>query len=459
MIEKDISRYAKFFTGYTELRRQENRNIRIGFVNGNLLSNIASEKKGTSARVYRGGSWGFASSPNIDEKAIEEVIKEAGRNSSFLDSKLRKSKGALPASRVSADNSFFTSKPRKTQKEIVEFMAGIDAYVAKNCPKAKGRKIFLNSLEMEKSFVNSDGSVFYSMVPQTIMYVDLTAEKDGSPVDLHDVFGTRGQFEDVFEKPTDVFEKIDGLYSHLMKKAEGVFPETGKKECVLAADLAGILAHEAIGHTTEADLVLGGSVAANLMNKEVGSSLVSITDFANSAFGETCPVPVYADDEGTRAQDARIIENGVLKSYLHSKETAVRFGVGPTGNARAYEFSDEPIVRMRNTAILPGESKVEEMIRSVKDGYYLMKSSNGQADATSEFMFGIVQGYEIKSGKLGRAIKDTTISGVAFDVLKTVSMVSDDMRWSCGGMCGKKQLIPVGLGGAAVKCEINIGGR
>ncbi len=256
-----------------------------------------------------------------------------------------------------------------------------------------------------------------------------------------------------------MFPGIEKLYNHLVKKTEGVFPDAGDKECVLDADLAGILAHEAIGHTTEADLVLGGSVAGNLINKEAASPLVNLTDFANTAFGKTCPMPIYIDDEGTKAADAIIIENGILKSFMHNKESAARFNVKPTGNARAFAFSDEPLIRMRNTAILPGKSKLEDMIASVKDGYYLIKSSNGQADSTSEFMFGIVLGYEIKNGKLGRAIKDTTISGVAFDMLKTVTMVSDDMTWSAGGMCGKKQLIPTGMGGPAVKCRITIGGK
>jgi len=130
-----------------------------------------------------------------------------------------------------------------------------------------------------------------------------------------------------------------------------------------------------------------------------------------------------------------------------------------TGNARAYRFSDEPLIRMRNTAILPGKSKLEDMISSIDNGYYLVKPSNGQADSTSEFMFGIVKGYKIENGKITDAIKDTTISGVAFDVLQSISMVSSDMSWSAAGMCGKKQPIPVGMGGPAVKCKINIGGK
>jgi TldD protein len=228
---------------------------------------------------------------------------------------------------------------------------------------------------------------------------------------------------------------------------------------VLDSDLAGILAHEAIGHTVESDLVLGGSVAADFMDKEVASPLVTLIDFANTALGKTCPVPIWTDDEGVEARDAVLIDKGILRSYMHNKESAAHFKVAPTGNARAYGFYDEPLIRMRNTAILPGKDKLADMIASVDDGYYFMRSSNGQADSTSEFMFGVVLGYEIKGGKLGQAIRDTTISGVAFDMLKTITMVSDDMSWACGGMCGKKQSIPVGMGGPAIKCHINVGGR
>jgi TldD protein len=144
---------------------------------------------------------------------------------------------------------------------------------------------------------------------------------------------------------------------------------------------------------------------------------------------------------------------------MHNKQSAMEFQMAVTGNARAFQFSDEPLIRMRNTAILPGEDRLQEMISSIDDGYYLVKPSNGQADSTGEFMFGVPLGYEIKKGRLGRALKDTTISGVAFNVLRSVTMVSDDMFWSNGGMCGKKQPIPVGLGGPAVKCRVSLGGR
>ena len=105
------------------------------------------------------------------------------------------------------------------------------------------------------------------------------------------------------------------------------------------------------------------------------------------------------------------------------------------------------------------DSKIEDMISSIDDGYYLLSSGNGQADMTGEFMFGITEGYEIKNGKIGRALLETTVSGIAFEMLKTVSMVGDTMHWNSSGYCGKKQMISVGLGGPAIKCEISIGGR
>ena len=144
---------------------------------------------------------------------------------------------------------------------------------------------------------------------------------------------------------------------------------------------------------------------------------------------------------------------------MNNRESAAHFGMKSAGNARAWQFMDEPLIRMRNTAILPGKDKLEEMIASIEDGYYLLESSNGQADLTGEFMFGVSMGYEIKKGKIGRALLDTTVSGVAFHMLKTVDMVSNDMIWSSSGFCGKKQIIPVGMGGPAIRCKIMLGGR
>jgi TldD protein len=95
----------------------------------------------------------------------------------------------------------------------------------------------------------------------------------------------------------------------------------------------------------------------------------------------------------------------------------------------------------------------------VDSGYLLMKTGNGQADSTTEFMFGVTMAYEIKGGKLGPAIRDTTVSGSAIKVLQSVDAVSDDMHWDAAGYCGKKQPMVVAMGGPALRARAHLGGE
>jgi TldD protein len=456
---KKLDQYSSFISQYTELRVQENRSLNITFLNGNLVGNAKDISNGISARTYKNGSWGFASSSETSEEAVKAVIKSASENAVFLDSREKRNKPFFNKTTGSFEKNFATQRARLSQQEIMDFIREVDSYIASKYPNLSERLVALRCLDMERSLITSDEAHHYTLLPRTNFIVSMTVDKGGEPVNLYEVFGGLGQFEDVLTAPKDLYGKIDSLYEHLINKSEGVYAEAGLKECVLHPNLAGILAHEAIGHTTEADLVLGGSIAGSYMNKQVASPLISLVDYAHTYEGDICPVPIFMDDEGTTAEDVVIIESGILKGFMHNKETARHFGDVPKGNARAFKFNDEPLIRMRNTAILPGNSKLKDMIASIEDGYYLIDTNNGQADTTSEFMFGVVLGYEIKNGKLGRAIKDTTISGIAFDVLKSVTMVSDDMIWLNGGMCGKKQPITVGMGGPAIKCKVNIGGR
>jgi TldD protein len=455
----DIRRHAGLFSEYTELRVQENRSSRISVLNGDVVGNAASSQAGVSARAYKNGVWGFASSPEGSDEALRACVERASANARFLASVEGRDAKALPSRPGKGEHDLSTAKARVSRKELIDFARALDAYCQQRFPGLLSRSVSLSALDMEKTLLSSDGSASYSLIPRALVAISLTVEAKGEPVDLYDIFGGRGQFEDNFTEPDALYASIDLLIERLKQKAAGVYAKPGTKDVILDSDLAGILAHEAIGHTVEADLVLGGSVAADYMGRQVASPLITLVDYANTAEGNTCPVPVWTDDEGVEARDAVLIDRGVLTSYMHNKESAAHFATEPTGNARAYGFYDEPLIRMRNTAIMPGDSALADMIASVDDGYYFLRSSNGQADSTSEFMFGVVMGYEIKGGKLGSALRDCTISGVAFDMLKTVSMVSGDMSWTAAGMCGKKQSIPVGMGGPAIKCRVNVGGR
>ncbi len=444
---------------HTELRAQCNRTRIVSLVSGNLTQNVRTDVSGVSARTYRDGLYGFASMLELSLEAAQTVLRAAEDNAAFLAARAGKGQRVLPPvlrGVVTADRAFDDVQ----QKLYVDYLRALDDYIVRNCPKLVSREVRVRHQSFEKNLLTSDAFDAYSILPRTHIYVTLTAETpEGRAVELYTPIGGYGILPELYPDPALMFPKIDELYEKVMIKREGVYAEAGVKTVVLGPEMSGILAHEAVGHTVEADLVLGGSVAGPNLGKRVGSELVNLTDFAHTAFGEMAPQPVYVDDEGTKAEDAEIIKDGVLVGFLNSRESAERFGMEPKGNMRAWDFSDEPLVRMRNTAILPGKDKLEDMIASIDDGYYLIDYNNGQADLTGEFMFGICSGYEIKNGKLGRAILDTTISGVAFEMLKTVDMVSDEMRWTSCGTCGKKQAMAVGMGGPALRCRVMIGGR
>ena len=456
----DLTKFQDKFSEYTELRVQENLSTTILIVDGDVRVNSKINCAGVSARCFIEGNWGFASSSNMDDSSIEKVLLKAKYNAEYLrERNIEKTFEPLKVEENSCEKSFETKKAKKTTKELIDFAKAVYNHIKETYNDLASVMVRIACDDMEKQILTSSRAYYYTLTPRSNVVVKMIMDREGSPIELVKSFGGLGQFEDNFDEPSDLNEGIHKLYMQLKEKVQGVYAEAGLKDVIIDSSIAGLFAHEAIGHTVEADFVLGGSIAGYNMNKQVASPLITLIDFAHTAYGKTCPVPVYIDDEGTKGKDVVVLEKGILKSFMHNKETANIFNVEPTGNARATEYYDEPLIRMRNTCIAPGVDKLEDMIASIEDGYYLVSATNGQADTTSEFMFGISFGYEIKNGKLGRAILDTTISGIAFEVLKSVTMVSDELKWSNGGWCGKKQLIKVGMGGPSIKCKVNIGGR
>lgn len=441
--------------GHAELRCQENITRRVSMINGNLTANSSTSVSGVSARAQRCGVWGHSSMAECSEEAVAAVIRAAVDNAEFMAGRAGRG-GALAAvpSRCAVLPSGYPDGLYDYDR--TGFLRELDALILELCPRLIGRTLSIFEERIDKDLLVCDGYSGRTVMQRSYVYVFLTAEgADGQPLELFRAF----EAPEELKSAAELSEGIAELYEMLMAKCEGVYAEAGEKTVILGGTLAGMLAHEAVGHTVEADLVLGGSVAAHRLGSAVASPLVSMTDFAHTVYGAAAPLPVYLDDEGTPAEDCPIIKDGVLCEFMNSRETAARFGMVPRGNARAFAFSDEPLIRMRNTVILPGKDRLEDMLASVDDGYYFIQTGNGQADTTGEFMFGISMGYEIKKGKLGRAILDTTISGVAFEMLKTVDMVGDTVRMESSGYCGKKQPMPVGLGGPDIRCRLMIGGR
>ncbi len=242
---------------------------------------------------------------------------------------------------------------------------------------------------------------------------------------------------------------------------EAVPAPAGEMPVVLAAGSSGILLHEAIGHGMEADFNRKGtSIYSDKINKPIAAPFVNIVDDATVPGARGA---INVDDEGNAAGTTRLVENGVLTTYLHDAISARHYGVAPTGNGRRESYQYAPMPRMRATYMLPGPHAKEEIIQSVKSGLYCDNFTNGQVRIGSgDFTFYVKNGWLIEDGKLTRPVKDINVIGNGPKVLEKVDMVSNDLVIDEGGWtCGKDgQSVPVSQGIPTVRVSsITVGGQ
>ena len=234
----------------------------------------------------------------------------------------------------------------------------------------------------------------------------------------------------------------------------------GNMPVILGSGWPGVLLHEAIGHGLEGDFNRKGtSVFSNRVGEQIASEKCTIVDNGTLANRRGS---LTIDDEGTPSKSNTLIENGILKGYLFDKLNARLMGQNSTGNARRESYAHIPMPRMTNTYMLNGKDKLEDMISSVDDGIYAVNFDGGQVDITSgKFVFSANEAYLIKKGKIQEPIKGATLIGSGDEVLKNISMVSNDLRLDSGvGICGKNgQSVPVGVGQPSLKIEgLTVGG-
>ena len=255
------------------------------------------------------------------------------------------------------------------------------------------------------------------------------------------------------------FEELLGMESQIRAAMEeqGVFMRqsvpvvAGKYPVVLSPEAAGVFAHESFGHKSEADFMLSDDSMREewQIGKQVGSPILSIAECGQIP---GCGYVPY-DDEGTKARKNYLIKDGRLAGRLHSAQTAAALGEALTGNARAINWTFEPIVRMTTTYIEPGNQTFDELIAPIQKGYYIKTISHGSGMST--FTMAPRVAYEIENGKIGKPTQISVITGSVFETLGLIDGLSDKLEllsFVTGG-CGKMEQfgLPVGFGGPYVR--------
>jgi len=453
--------YSYFNSGEHPFQGRSTKQIAVR--NGELEESSSKRIQGIGVRALVDGVFGFASTTDITEQGILRTVAAAqGAARTSASAKKHRIKGLAEASMGVGTFPVATNDPLDAHplEEKLALVMRIDERIRGGASLIVSSSTSYAEIQDEKIIVTSDGARVHLFVSIPEFRVMAVAQKNGDQCFGNKSNGIGGGWSDLFNLlPPE--EMADYAVQMAVEQLTAPHPPGGLATVVLDPGLVGVLSHEAIGHTVEADIVLGGAITADKMNQKVASELITMVDSGASEHLPYATGTLAVDDEGVATRKATLIENGILRSYLHNRETAAHYSVEPTGNARAFEYSDAPIIRMRNTYIEPGDTSVEDLIAGVDDGYYMCGLGfGGQADSNAEFMFGVSEARRIQNGKVGGLVRGATISGNAFDVLHSVDAIGTDFRWDLGaGTCGKSQAAKVDAGGPHLRCKATIGGR
>lgn len=388
-------------------------------------------------RVLNNGAWGFAYTTDLSK--FDEITETALKLSNSLKGDIELSESKIIKDKIATDVKIPFEDISIEEKQEIMKAAGDSATLE----KVNSTTVGYADAESNELFLNSEGSRIEVKTSRLRMALNATAT-DGQIIQFgHGSVGGVKGFELVANEDIEEFGRKIGDKAQRLLKAESA--PSGKFKLIADPELTGVMIHEALGHATEADIILqNDSILKDKLNTKIASDIVNIYDDATikDGFG------YYPYDvEGTKTRPNQLVKDGELISLLSSRETASKLNMQSSGNARS-SINDAPIVRMSNTFLQPGDMTFEELIEDIPDGIYLKGSRGGQVDTGKGiFQFNAAEGFKIENGELSTPLRDVSLSGNILETLNNIDALGKDFKLSAG-FCGKDgQTVPVGDGG------------
>lgn len=281
--------------------------------------------------------------------------------------------------------------------------------------------------------------------PMTRLTAQITATREGETQSGYSNIAAREDLAWYTDERID--QMVEEAVARTLVLFEAIRPPAGEMPVILAAGASGILLHEAIGHGMEADFNRKGtSIYSDMMGKKVAEPFVTIVDQG------TIPNERGAlnyDDEGGECGRTVMVEDGILRSYLHDSISATQYNVAATGSGRRQSYKFAPMPRMTCTFMENGPHTKDEIIEAVDQGIIAETYTNGQVQiGAGDYTFYVKNGWLVEKGKVVAPIKDVNIIGNGPESLTRISMVANDAKLDTGGWtCGKNgQQVPVSQG-------------
>lgn len=422
---------------------------------GRLSNANFSTGVGFGLRAVKDDLVGFAHSNDLDEialrRAADAVSIAGGHGGGTWDVSPPRATRILYSDENPIDLVPFESK--------IQLLNAVDAYA--RGVDARVTQVSANiSASWEVIEILRPGQERYSDIRPLVRFGVSIVLKEGDRLESgRSSAGGRYDAERFLDK--NVWKKhVDSAIRQASINLHSVPAPAGKMTVVLGAGWPGVMLHEAVGHGLEGDAIRKGQSAySGLVGEQVAARGVTIID-DGTMDGRRGSLTL--DDEGTPTQSTVLIEDGILKGFMHDRLSARLMQCSPTGNGRRQSYGHVCMPRMTNTYMLNGSHDPEEILASVEEGLYAVDFDGGQVDITSgNFVFSCTEAYRIRQGKVEEAVKGATLIGNGPQVMRQVSMVGNDLALDEGiATCGKNgQDVPVGVGQPTLRIDdVTVGG-
>jgi len=450
---------SKLGADYVDARLEDHYNELIIVANGKVQRGVINRKRGMGIRTMVNGAWGFQSTTDLTKKGVRQATEDA-----FKVAKASSKHVPTPV-KLAPEKAYKTSYETKVKVDLedVAFEDKLKQIITWEKKLHTSKKIVrglaeYTGIKIHKIFVNNEGAnIRFS---NSLAWVSLKADsKKGDTIQFYErTVGHSGGYE-IFQ--SNDLEKIG---ADVGRKAESLLEAKAAKTekdatVILDNDYAALLVHEIVGHPSEADRVLGREAAwagttlwAGKIGEKIGSDY--LTAYDDPTIPGTLGYYLY-DDEGVKAERKMLIEKGVLKGHMHSRETAAIFGVKPNAGMRAITFEYIPLIRMSNTFFGEGSWKKEELIEETKHGYLISCMRHPSIDDKRyNWTISAQEAYEIKNGELTAHLRDVALTSTAPKFFKSINAVTKKIEILPLSGCGKgdpMQSLYVGNGGPYIR--------
>jgi TldD protein len=436
---------------YADVRVESVEENRIGLEDGELRNLAAGSETGFALRVLVGGAWGFASSNDLSTESWRGAL---GRALGLASAAARQGDPPIGLAEAPVLRKTVHWKPKRDPRTVavedkLELLRGMDAAV-RRWPEIRNVTTAYSDATLSKRFLNTEGTDLSWSLVRSVAQAHFTAKRGEHLSGRSTRVGATKGWELFADE--DPIAKAVAAAESTVKSLGAPAAKGGRRTVVIDPELAGVFAHEAVGHASEADLVAAGeSCFKGRLGAKLGIDGLSIRDDSTvpGGFGS-----FPFDDNGVAGASKPILDDGVLVGYLADRQQAKALGVAPNGAARAQDFHSRPLVRMSNTLIAAGEHAEEEVFAGIKDGVYCLGSRGGQVDtARGTFLFNAQEAYRIEDGQVTTPLRDVSLTGDILSTLLNISALGNKQRMGDPGYCGKGQWVPVCDGGPLVRIE------